>query len=95
MLRCVILAFVRALGRPIRDCETGEPLGRALVFVWRGKLHVWGIERAIEPRVLPAPTLSYWRHAIGFRAARTPSEDDEARRDGAPGITQPAGTTPP
>lgn len=63
------------LGTTLRDAETGEVLGKALVFAWRGRVHVLGYTGHIPLRliVVSRQKLEYWRLSVAFTAAREPN----------------------
>lgn len=60
--------FIQRLGSPIRDDETGDLLGRALIFVWRGRIHLIGFTGTgpLKPVFCSQDKIRYWRQAIGF-----------------------------
>jgi hypothetical protein len=62
--------FFRLIGSEIRDCQTGKPLGRGLVFWWGGRVHLLGCDCAVVPVPIPQQRLTYWKQAIGFTAHR-------------------------
>jgi hypothetical protein len=62
----IVTALARALGSPIVDCRTGRPIGRALVFAWRGKVHIVGLRAWVMPCFLPQKRMTFWRQALGF-----------------------------
>jgi len=68
----LVLALARAMGSTLRDAETGEALGRAMVLTWRGRVWVLGLERPVRAVFLPKNRLNYWRHELGFVAAKEP-----------------------
>lgn len=66
--------FIRYLGSPIRDDETGEFLGRALIVIWRGRIHVIGFT-GVGPLKLvfrSQERIRYWRQSIGFTRSGPP-----------------------
>jgi hypothetical protein len=62
------------LGSPIRDEETGELLGRALIVVWRGRIHLIGYSGAgpLRPVFCTQGRICYWRIAVGFTRSGPP-----------------------
>lgn len=66
--------FVRLFGSKIVDAYSGEPLGRALLFSWRGVVHLIGFEgeRPVRPVFLPERKVTYWKQRIGFVGADEP-----------------------
>lgn len=67
--------WISRFGSPIRDEETNELLGRAIILVWRGKIHLLGLtSRApITPVFRKQDRVRYWRQSVGF--TRTPEPD--------------------
>ena len=74
LLRQLGVFLIRKLGSPIRDEATGELLGRALMVVWRGRIHVIGFTGAcpLKPMFCPQEKIHYWRQAVGFTRPETP-----------------------
>ncbi len=66
--------YIRLLGSPIRDEETGELLGRALIVVWRGRVHVVGFTGGmpLKPVFCSQDKVVYWRQSLGFIRATPP-----------------------
>lgn len=60
--------LVRIFGSRIEDYRTGESLGRALILVWRGRIHVIGYtgEKPLLIDFLAEDEVRYWRSRIGF-----------------------------
>lgn len=73
-LRKLGQAWVRSFGSVIRDDETGEVLGRALIFVWRGTIHVVGFTGGVplRPVFRGQDRVRYWRQSIGFTRHSAP-----------------------
>lgn len=65
-LRTAGLWVARRLGSPLTDARTGQPLGRALLVPWRGRIYVIGLEQAVRPVFLNQVRLTYWRQTLGF-----------------------------
>ena len=68
------LRAVDLVSSDIRDCMTGEKLGRGLVLGWGGHVYVIGYP-SIPPlvaRFLPQRRLTYWRQVIGFTVPEAP-----------------------
>ena len=66
--------FIRRLGSPIRDEETGEFLGRALIVVWGGRIHLIGFTGVgpLKPVFRSQERIRYWRQSIGFTRSGPP-----------------------
>lgn len=73
VLRKLGVSIAQTLGTEFFDVETGQALGRALVFSWRGKIHLIGLKTVVRPMFLPQKRVTYWKQEIGFR--RHPSPD--------------------
>jgi hypothetical protein len=84
-LRDIGVWFFRLIGSEIRDCRTGKPLGRGLIFYWGGRVHLLGCNCAVVPLPLPQPRVTYWKQSIGFTAH---PEVDFPRR--APHVSSPS-----
>lgn len=81
LLRTAGLALARLLGSTVVDRRTGEPLGRALLFPWRGRIIVIGLGEQIRPVkavFLPQERLTYWKQEIGFMTLPEPDFASEA-----------------
>jgi len=72
LIRALGLAVLRALGTTIVDAETGERLGRAFLFPWRGTIKVIGLDVPVRPVFLPQTRLTYWKQEIGFTVHPAP-----------------------
>jgi hypothetical protein len=66
LFRALGLGIARLFGTRIIDCQTGQRLGKALIFSWGGKIHVIGLETAVRLVFLPQKRLTYWKQEIGF-----------------------------
>ena len=66
LIRRVVIALARSVGSKITDAETGEVLGRAFLFPWRGKIAVIGLDAEVKPVFLPQKRLTYWKQDLGF-----------------------------
>jgi hypothetical protein len=67
-LRDIGVGFFRLIGSEIRDCRTGKPLGRGLIFYWGGRVHLLGCDCAVVPLPIAQKRLTYWKQLIGFTA---------------------------
>jgi hypothetical protein len=65
-LRVLGLAFVRLFASDLVDFRTGKKIGRALLLPWRGKIHVIGLEEAVQVAFIPQERLTFWKQEIGF-----------------------------
>ncbi len=78
-LRALGLKVARRLGSPVRDVQTGELLGRALLVPFRGKVHVIGLDAVVRPVFSAQKRLTYWRQELGFTAHPPPDFPHEPR----------------
>ena len=85
------LALARRLGTKIIDQRTGESLGRAFVFAWRGRIHVIGLHVAVRPTFLPQQRVTYWKQELGF-TTHPPPDFPSMTRGEAPAVD---GSAPP
>lgn len=68
ILRSWGLLLVRAFGTRITDAHSHLLLGKAFIFLWRGRIHLIGYEGPpIIPYFLPEQKVTYWRSTIGFK----------------------------
>jgi hypothetical protein len=62
------LQLIRWFGNRIRDCDTGDELGTAILINFGGKIHLIGYAGPpIVPVFLPRMKVIYWRCSLGFR----------------------------
>lgn len=78
-LRAMVVKAARLLGSPVRDVRTGQPLGRALLVPFRGKIHVVGLDASVIPVFLPQKRLTYWKQELGFTVHPPPDFPHEPR----------------
>ena len=73
-LRKLLLSVFDVFASDIKDCVTGESLGRVFVFGWGGRPWVIGHEGLppLIPRFLPQRRLTYWKQSIGFTTHQRP-----------------------
>lgn len=79
----VVMQAAKYLGMKIIDQRTGLPIGRALIFPWRGTIIVIPSNRdiSIRPEFLPRKTVRYRSQEIAFYTYEPPDFPNE-RRDG-------------
>ena len=73
LLRSLFLSAARLLGSEIRDCRTGDLLGKGLLVPWRGKILVIGLDEAVVPVPVPQGRITYWKQEIGFTRHAEPN----------------------
>ncbi len=81
-LRPWFYRIVDLLSSDIRDIETGEYIGRALLVPWRGRILVVGRGMAgysLLPRFYPESRLTFWKAELGFTRHAPPDFPHEPR----------------
>jgi len=59
--------LIRHTGTRVKDEQTGVECGRAWIWSWGGKVHVWGLEtQNLVPFFLPNDVVQYGRQNLGF-----------------------------
>ncbi|MEM1059846.1 MAG: hypothetical protein AAGK14_11405 [Verrucomicrobiota bacterium] len=68
--------LARIFGTTIRDARSGEVLGKALIFPWRGRLMVIAYtgHRYFYPRFRMQERATYWKQEIEFYTHPDPDE---------------------
>lgn len=73
-IRRVFLWCVGFLSKDIRDCESGETLGRGFLLGWGSAIWLIGYSgRPLIPKFLPQRRLTYWKQSIGFTTTEEPN----------------------
>ena len=78
-IRDLGLAVARLFASDLVDFRTGERIGRALLLPWRGKIHVIGLDEAVQVAFLPQERLTFWKQEIGFTSHPLPDFPHEPR----------------
>jgi hypothetical protein len=67
-LRPIFNLMVRLFGATLVDERTHEPVAKAMMFCWRGKIYLLGYEGKdqVLPIFLPQKRLTFWKREIGF-----------------------------
>jgi hypothetical protein len=72
-IRKIGMCLIKVIGSDIRDEADGSHLGRALLFSWRGRVHLIGYEGPpLRPVCVPQSGIQYWRITLGFQRASVP-----------------------
>lgn len=82
LLRPVFYAAVDLVSSDIRDVESGECIGRALLIPWRGRILIVGRGVAgysLLPKYYPQQRLTHWRVELGFSRHTAPDFPHEPR----------------
>lgn len=66
VFKYVLLFVIKIIGFKAFDSGTGEFLGKAFVIPFRGRLHVFGLNKRVGVKFLPQKKLSYIKSEIGF-----------------------------
>lgn len=82
LLRPFLIGIINFLGSDIRDVETGECIGRALLIPWRGRILILGGEVAgfaLVPKFRSQSQLTFWKCELGFTRHAPPDYPHESR----------------
>jgi hypothetical protein len=71
-IRLIGLFLARVFGSRVTDFQTGRPLDKALIFPWRGKIHVIGLKKNVRVMFQPQTRLTYWKQTIAFTTHAPP-----------------------
>ena len=72
-LRNLMLKVIDLFASDINDCQSGEKLGRGLLFGFGKSIHLIGYEgRPLVPKFLVQRRLTYWHQTLGFTAHKDP-----------------------
>jgi hypothetical protein len=87
-LHRVLHWLVVLFGNDLTDERTGEKLGRALIFCWRGRIHLLGLdgENEVVAEFLPQDRMAFWERRIGFTTHPPPDFPRERNRAAAPPV---------
>ena len=87
LIRSVGLAIAHKFGARITDYRTGKVVGRAIIFPWRGRIHIIGLEGSVVPTFIPQQRLTYWKQELGFTVHDQP-DFEKLRREQPDGTVQ-------
>ncbi|MGH8102379.1 MAG: hypothetical protein ACREIW_13845 [Chthoniobacterales bacterium] len=90
LIRAIGLKIAHTIGTPVRDFRSGKSLGRALMFPWRGKIHVIGLKEPLRPMFQPQKRLTYWKQEIVFTEHPPPDFPREREESSAANSKAPA-----
>ena len=82
LLRPLFLSIINLLSSDIRDVDTGECIGRALLVPWRGRIVILGAGvagYAWVPKFCAQPRLTFWKCELGFTRHPDPDYPHEPR----------------
>ena len=72
-MRICKLLVLSVFGRKLVDAATGQVLGKALVFFWRGRLYMLGYQGPpLQVEFVAEVPFEYSRRVVGFRKAIVP-----------------------
>lgn len=73
-VRALCAWLVRNFGQKIIDQRTGDTLGKAFLFCWKGRIHLLGYDgkTPLRPVFIKDSQIRYWRQSIGFESHETP-----------------------
>jgi hypothetical protein len=65
------------------DERTGEPVAKAVMFCWRGKIYLLGLQGKdqVIPVFLPQKRMTFWKRGIGFSTHAPPDFPREINRE--------------
>ena len=67
-----VLWFARNFGTKLIDFQTGESIGRVLILPWKGRLAMFGLNKAIRPEFLAQTRVTYAKQELGFQIVPEP-----------------------
>lgn len=72
--KAVLSLLVRCFGSTIRCTRTGRPIGRALMFPWRGRILILGLnaQRPVRPVFESTDGVVYWKQRLAFEEVEAP-----------------------
>ena len=82
LLRPLFLGVINLLSSNIRDVDTGEYIGRALLIPWRGRILILGkgvAGYALVPKFCAQTRLTFWKCELGFTQHPPPDYPSESR----------------
>ena len=87
LIRSIGLAIAHKFGARITDYRTGKVVGRAIMFPWRGRIHIIGLEGSVVPTFIAQQRLTYWKQELGFTVHDQP-DFEKLRTEQPDGMTQ-------
>jgi hypothetical protein len=82
VLRPLFYGVINLLASEIRDVDTGERIGRALLIPWRGRILILGAgvaSYALVPKFYAQRRLMFWKVELGFTRHPAPDFSHEPR----------------
>ena len=82
LLRPLFLGVINLLSSKIRDVDTGEYIGRALLIPWRGRILILGkgvAGYALVAKFCAQTRLTFWKCELGFTQHPAPDYPRESR----------------
>jgi hypothetical protein len=82
VLNPLFYRILDVLGSDIRDVQTGECIGRALLVPWRGRILMLGrgvAGASLLPKFYPQRRLTFWKVELGFSQHPAPDFPHEPR----------------
>ena len=81
LVRTLVLWFARTFGTRLLDYRTGEPIGRVLILPRKGKLAIFGLEKAIYAEFVPQTRVTYAKQELAFHIVPEPNYPDVTSTD--------------
>ena len=84
--RWVLNLMVELFGATIIDERTREPVAKALMICWRGKVYFFGYhgKDQVIPMFLPQEKMSFWKREMGFTTHLPPDFPGKSRPGESP-----------
>jgi len=82
VLRPLFIGLINLLSSKIRDMDTGECIGRALIIPWRGRILIMGegvAGYALVPKFCAQTRITFWKCELGFTRHSPPDYTSEPR----------------
>ena len=80
VLRPLVLGIINLLGSDIRDVDSGDRIGRALLIPWRGRILMLGggvAGQILVPKFCAQRRLTFWKVELGFTRHSAPDYPHE------------------
>jgi hypothetical protein len=82
VIRPLFYGVINLFASDIRDVNTGERIGRALLIPWRGRILILGADVggfALVPKFYAQRRLTFWKVELGFTTHSSPDFPNESR----------------
>jgi hypothetical protein len=82
LFRSMLMGIINLFASDIRDVDTGESIGRAVLIPWRGRIFMLGkgiAGYALIPKFCAQRRLTFWKCELGFTRHKAPDYPRELR----------------